>query len=125
MRAYYSIAPTEVVREGLPRSAGGGHSRVPGYLLARLALAQDLQGRGLGSQLLLGAIEVMVTASQAAAGRLIVVDAVDEAAHRFYAHHGFVPIAGGNRLYLTAQVPPEGHSVGSRGSRIAASSVMP
>ena len=28
-----------------------------------------------------------------------VVDAIDERAHRFYAHYGFTPIAGGMRLF--------------------------
>lgn len=34
----------------------------------------------------------MVAAGEAVAARLAVVDAIDENAARFYAHHGFVPV---------------------------------
>ncbi|MGI8902979.1 MAG: hypothetical protein ACR2IP_04845 [Solirubrobacteraceae bacterium] len=36
------------------------------------------------------ALRKAVTAGEAAAARLIVVDAIDDAAGRFYLHHGFV-----------------------------------
>ncbi|WP_285706278.1 hypothetical protein [Microtetraspora sp. NBRC 16547] len=35
-----------------------------------------------------------MTASEAVGGRLIVVDAIDEGAADFYAHHGFLPVKG-------------------------------
>jgi hypothetical protein len=31
---------------------------------------------------------------------VILIDAIDAAAHRFYAHHGFRPIEGSNRLVM-------------------------
>ena len=97
--AYYSIAPTEVRREGLTRGAHGGHSVIPSYLLARLALDRSLQGRGLGTYLLLDAVELVVAASASGGGRLLVVDAIDEAAADFYRAHGFTGITGTQRLY--------------------------
>jgi len=48
--AYFSIAPTQVVRSQVPRPLTGGYSVIPAYLLARLALDHTLQGRGLGGQ---------------------------------------------------------------------------
>lgn len=98
--AYYSVVPTEVRRDDVSRSMSGGLSTVPAFLLARLALDQSLQGRGLGSQLLLDALEVIVRASTMASGRLIVVDAIDDVAHAFYRHHNFCPVEGGNRLVM-------------------------
>lgn len=98
--AYYAITPTQVQRQGVPRSMSGGVHVVPGYLLARLALDESLHGRGLGSELLLDALQVIVTAARTAAGRLIVVDAIDEAAFDFYRHHDFLPIAGERRLAM-------------------------
>lgn len=92
--AYYAIAPNQVRREELSRSMTGGVSVVPAYLLARLALDRSLQGRGLGGQLLPDALEVIVAAASRAAGRLIVVDAIDDAAWAFYRHHDFQPVAG-------------------------------
>jgi predicted N-acetyltransferase YhbS len=95
--AYYAIAPTQVRREEVSRSMTGGVSVVPGYLLARLAVDRSLHGRGLGGQLLRDALEVIVTAASRAAGRLIVVDAIDDAAAAFYRYYDFQPIAGDPR----------------------------
>ena len=97
--AYYSVAPTEVRREGLTRSAHGGHSIIPSYLLARLALDRSLQGQGLGTYLLLDAVELVVAAAETSGGRLLVVDAIDDAAADFYRAHGFTGIEETRRLY--------------------------
>jgi GNAT superfamily N-acetyltransferase len=99
--AYHAIAPTQVGRIELPsRSLSGGYSTIPGYLIGRLALDRFLHGQGLGTQLLLDALERMVDAATRAGGRVIVVDAIDEPAHRFYHHHGFQGIAESNRLVM-------------------------
>lgn len=90
--AYFSITPTEVRRAEVGGSLSGGVSIVPGYLLARLALDHGLQGRGLGSELLVNAISKVVSASTSAGGRIIVVDAIDDRAADFYAFHGFLPV---------------------------------
>ncbi len=92
--AYYAIAPAQVRRDEVSRSTSGGMSVVPAYLLARLALDRSLRGRGLGGQLLLDAVDRIVLASATAAGRLIIVDAIDEAAAAFYVHYGFQPVSG-------------------------------
>ncbi|MEU9836985.1 GNAT family N-acetyltransferase [Streptosporangium sp. NPDC048047] len=92
--AYFSIAPTEVRRADLSGSLAGGVSVVPGYLLARLALDRALHGRGLGAELLVNAISKIVSASETAGGRVIVVDAINGHAADFYAHHGFLPVKG-------------------------------
>lgn len=92
--AYYAITPTQIRRVELSRSMAGGVSVVPGYLLARLALDRSLHGRGLGGQLLRDALEVVVAAAGHAAGRLVVVDAIDDAAAAFYRHYDFRPVAG-------------------------------
>lgn len=99
--AFYSIAPTQFARGDLPsRSLAAGYSVVPGYLIARLALDRGLQGQGLGSQLLLDALERIVDAATRAGGRLIAVDALDEDAHRFYRHHDLQPIPDSPRLVI-------------------------
>lgn len=90
--AYYSVAPTQLMRSDLSRGQTGGFTVVPAYLLARLALDKSLQGQGLGSELLIDALEVIVTASRHSGGRLIVVDAIDGAAVAFYRRHDFEPI---------------------------------
>lgn len=99
--AYFAIAPTMLRREDLPsRSLAGGYSTIPGYLLGRLALDIELHGQGLGSQLLIDAVQRIVDAAATGSGRVIVVDAIDEAAAAFYEHHHFIPMTGTSRLVM-------------------------
>jgi GNAT superfamily N-acetyltransferase len=100
--AYFSMAPTVVVREELTQSQAGGYTfAIPGFLLARLALDVTLHGQGLGTELLLDAISRMVGAAEVSAGRLIVVDAIDDRAAEFYTKHDFVAVKGNpHRLIL-------------------------
>lgn len=100
VQAYYAIAPTQVRRGDVTRSMASGVEVVPAYLLARLALNESLHGQGLGSELLIDALQVLVAASETAAGRLIIVDAIDDTAEAFYRHHDFTPIAGTRRLAM-------------------------
>lgn len=59
-------------------------------LLARLAVNRPDQSKGHGALLLAEALRKAVAAGEAAAARLVVVDAIDEQAAAFYARHGFV-----------------------------------
>lgn len=90
--AYCSLAPTMVDRVGLSRAQTGGYSSIPGYLLARLAVHVDLRGHGYGGQLLVDALLRAFQAAEDGGGRLVVVDAIDDAAANFYRHHDFVPV---------------------------------
>ncbi len=89
---YYAIAPHQVRREQVSCAMAGGVTVIPAYLLARLALEVTLHGRGLGAELLHDAMDRIVTAADTASGRLIVVDAIDQAAAAFYRHHDFQPV---------------------------------
>ena len=93
--AYFSLCPHEVRRDGLPgKLSRSGPSSIPAILLAKLALKSDLQGSGFGGQLLVDALSRAVAAVELTGGRLIVVDAIDQAASDFYEHHGFRPVPG-------------------------------
>jgi GNAT superfamily N-acetyltransferase len=102
--AYFSLAPHQVRRDTLPKRLGhGAPHAVPAILLARLALDSRLHGRGLGQQLLVDALSRAVAAVAAAGGRLLVVDAIDQRAASFYAHHGFRRLPGATvRLAMKA-----------------------
>jgi GNAT superfamily N-acetyltransferase len=65
---------------------------IPTILIARLAVDRRHQGRQLGSRLLAEALRLAVTASDAAAARLVVVDAIDERATVFYRRRGFIDV---------------------------------
>lgn len=78
-------APPRLVR-GLPSYPVGM------VLLARLAVERQWQGRGLGATLLAEALRKAVAAGEAAAARLVVVDAIDENAAGFYARFGVIAV---------------------------------
>ena len=81
-------------------------------LIARLAVDRTEQGAGLGTRLLADALRMAVLAGGAAAARLVVVDATDESAARFYRRHGFTetldhPLRLYRRLKdIRASLPP-------------------
>jgi len=92
---YFSLAPHVIEREEVPRSIGRGAPRqVPAILLAKFALDRRIQGRGFGRELLVLALTIIVEAAKVAGGKVVVVDAIDEDAAGFYAHHDFIPVPG-------------------------------
>jgi len=106
---YFSLAAHLVRRPDVPTRVGrGSPDAIPAILLARLALDASLHGQGFGAQLLLDALERAVDASTRAAARLIVVDAIDDAAVNFYAHFGF------------RSCPDDAHRLVRRTSEVAA-----
>jgi GNAT superfamily N-acetyltransferase len=113
--AYFAICPTEVVRkdDGVPGPMAGGYSRIPGYLIARLAIDAALHGQGYGEQLLLDALGKAGAASEIGGGRLIVVDAIDDEAQTFYEHYHFIPFR--NREHrLVMKVSSTAKALGQR-----------
>jgi GNAT superfamily N-acetyltransferase len=95
--AYFSLAPTEVARDVLSRGQSSGYTTVLGYLLARLAVHAELRGLGYGEQVLVDALTRAASAAEAGGGRLVVVDALDDAAASFYRHYDFTPVKGNPR----------------------------
>jgi GNAT superfamily N-acetyltransferase len=90
---YYSLAMGRVEQAELPASvARGGPRIVPVVLVARLAVDQRAQGRGVGAELMLDALSRAFAANTLAVARAVVVDALDERAASFYEHFGFIRI---------------------------------
>lgn len=105
LAGYFTISPTTVTTEGLPRRASSGLMRsAPGYLIGKLALSSDLQGRKppLGPQLVLAAIAKVVDAAALGGGQVIVVDADNEGLIPFYERCGFIHtgVPGSVRLFM-------------------------
>lgn len=95
---YFAIAPHLLERDDAPgRLARGAPKQIPAILLAKLALDASVQGRGMGSELLVVALEVIVAAARRAGGRVVVVDAIDGSASAYYEHHDFKPLPGHTR----------------------------
>lgn len=88
---YYSLAVGQIEYDDAPErmTKGLAHHPVPTILIARLAVDQRFQGRGLGSGLLLDALRRIKTVAEIAGVRAAVVHAKDEHAKAFYEHFGF------------------------------------
>jgi predicted N-acetyltransferase YhbS len=89
---YFSLTVGSVRRADAPAKLVRGMPAYPvgTVLLARLAVDQSQQGKGVGAMLLAEALRKAVAAGQVAAARLIVVDAVDEDAAALYQRFGFI-----------------------------------
>jgi GNAT superfamily N-acetyltransferase len=88
---YYSLAAGSVARaEVTARVAKGlANHPVPIFLLARLAVDQTEQGKGLGAALLKDALLRSLQAADIVGCRAILVHAKDAAAQAFYRKYGF------------------------------------
>jgi predicted GNAT family N-acyltransferase len=69
-------------------------------LLGRLAIATEFQGKGLGADLLAKALEKAYASAAQVGSSMVVVDAIDARAAKFYAAHGFTPLPESMRLIL-------------------------
>jgi GNAT superfamily N-acetyltransferase len=91
---FYSLAPgalayaetPETMRRGLAQHA------VPGFRLARLATHVRLQGQGLGGQLLAAAARRCLLAAAEVGGIVLILDAKNDRAARWYASYGALPL---------------------------------
>ena len=78
--------PIEVIKKlNLPP-----YRDIPVTLLGRLAIDTTCKGQGLGEFLLLDALSRALAQSSQIAAAAVVVDAIDEAAMRFYEHFEFL-----------------------------------
>jgi len=104
---YYAISAHRVAFEALPEEQTKGLPRidVPVILLGRLAVDSSVQRQGLGALLLIDALHRAQFLSDRLGIRAVEVDAIDDAARRFYLRFGFTPLADEARhLYLPMQV---------------------
>ena len=91
---FYSLSPASVEYARAPeivRRKLAGHE-VPGFRLARLAVKRELQGQGLGGQLLLAAGRRCLRAASEVGGVVMVIDAKNERAAAWYASYGGLPM---------------------------------
>jgi GNAT superfamily N-acetyltransferase len=91
---YYTVSMAQVSVEHLPSSLSRGLPRypVPAMRIGRLAVDRRAQGQGIGAALLRDALERALSISLEVGVRVVVVDAIDEDAERFYERFGFVPL---------------------------------
>ncbi|WP_298727670.1 GNAT family N-acetyltransferase [uncultured Ferrovibrio sp.] len=103
VRGYYSLSATSFQRSNLPVDQAKRLPRypVPAALLGRLAVDNSMRGQGLGTFLLMDALNRILLATQTLAVHALIVDAKDDQATAFYRKYGFIPFTGeGRRLFL-------------------------
>lgn len=91
---YYTLSAASVDLSEIPDALTKKLPRypaVPAIRLGRLAVAAPLRGQGLGAALLWDAMQRAAKVEIGAFAML--VDAIDDGAARFYAHHGFTAFA--------------------------------
>ncbi len=88
---YYALTTGSVHKHESPQRVAKGLANHPigVVLLARLAVDQNQQGKGLGKALLFDALSRIAEAADIVAVRAVLVHAIDAAARRFYLHFGF------------------------------------
>jgi len=93
---YHTLVVGSVVHAEAPERLKKGIPRhpIPVVILARLAVDNSEQGRGLGAALVTDAMRRILQAADIAGVRAMLVHAKDDSARAFYEHLGFEPFAG-------------------------------
>jgi GNAT superfamily N-acetyltransferase len=98
----YGVSPKSIF-DSIPEAARAHIPRYPvvsATLIGRLAVSVELQGRGIGSILLARALAKAYENAAVVGSSMVVVDAIDERAARFYQAHGFILLPESMRLVL-------------------------
>lgn len=96
---FYTLSATSLsmqkLKNHIPVEVQGmiPYTSVPAILLGRMAVHKDSQGQGYGCALLADALTVCKDASTKAGSKVVVVDAMDEKACRFYEKQGFIRLS--------------------------------
>jgi len=90
--AYYSLTVGNVEHKNAPRRIveGAGQYPVPVMVLARLAVSQEEQGKGVGVALLKDALKRTANAADIAGIRAFIVHAKDDGSRSFYEKFDFL-----------------------------------
>lgn len=99
---YYCISTGSVERRALPsrlKRARGTPNQIPVAVIGRLARDEAYAGRGLGKDLLQGALQRILSASQIIGVRAVLVHALDEGAAKFWTEHEFIESPIGSRTF--------------------------
>lgn len=91
---FYALAAGSVEAAGLPGAVRRNMpSPIPAIVLARLAVDERHQGRGIGSSLLGDALRRSLHAGAVVGARVLLCHAIDARARDFYVRNGFSPSA--------------------------------
>lgn len=92
VKGFYALSNHTIVCEALPDDQAKGLPQIdmPVVLIGRLAVDRSVQGQGLGEFLLVDALRRAEYLANKIGVRAVEVDAINEAAIRFYQRYGFL-----------------------------------
>jgi len=108
--AYYCISTASIEFEELPEEQRRTLPKypIPAALIGKLACDQSTKGQGLGARLLIDALQRIVNTSKEMGIKVIIVDAINGEAKRFYQHYGFMALDGQDKkLFLMVETAAE------------------
>lgn len=102
---YYTICPASIHRELLPSKmlTGPRPNPIPAFRLCRLAVDLKFQGQGLGKIIFVHSLKKCIDYANQIGGNIVIIDAKNEKAQKFYEHFGFKSIPE-NPLVLTQTI---------------------
>ena len=90
---FFTLVSCEIFVDKLPRKYAKKYpSKAPAAKLARLAVAKDRQRQGLGTHMMINAVERVIRVSQDLGIIGFFVDAKDNKAKAYYEQFGFIPL---------------------------------
>lgn len=102
---YYTLSGNSVDLTNIPENDSKKlpkHLRVPVALIGKLAVDKNFQGQGLGSYLLMDALDRILNLSEEMGYYAVEVDAIDDKAKSFYDKYGFESLLDDNKhMYIT------------------------
>lgn len=99
--AYYTLASTTVQRATLPVKYSLPSYPIPVVMLARLAIAKQHQGKGLGAKILISALRHAVDLTKKGLPAYgVILDVIDDKALKFYQHFEFFEAMTDNPMRL-------------------------
>jgi GNAT superfamily N-acetyltransferase len=103
--AYFTVTPGSVAKATLPISQGKKlpNYPVPVFLIAQLAVHNELKGRGLGKITLVKALEYLWNISKHMKAYAVIVDCLNPGVVKFYEQYDFQPLCivnGKTRMFL-------------------------
>ena len=107
---FYSLAPASLAYRRAPEAVQRGLARheVPGFRLARIAIARTQQGKGLGGQLLLAAGRRCLMVAAVVGGNVLIIDAKNDRVANWYAGYGAIPLLDTERTLVLPLATIEG-----------------
>ena len=100
---YFTLCAMALAQSDVPETARRHVPRYPlvsATLIGRLAVAKERQGRGLGAMLLARALRKAYENADVVGSSMVVVDAIDARAVRFYEAQGFTRLPDSMRLVI-------------------------